>query len=72
MNNKTRSQDTFHINHSKDEQSRWPSLKSLQITNAGEGVKESEPFSTVAGNETNATTLEEGARSSIDHQWPVS
>ena len=31
-------------------QSEWPSLKSLQITNAGEGVEEKEPSHTVAGN----------------------
>ena len=31
-------------------QSEWPSLKSLQIPNAGEGVEEKEPLYTVAGN----------------------
>ena len=29
---------------------RWPSLKSLQITNAGEGVEKSEPSYTVGRN----------------------
>ena len=28
----------------------WPSLKSLQITNAGEGVEKREPSCTVGGN----------------------
>ena len=31
-------------------QSEWPSLKSLQITNAGEGVEKREPSCTVGGN----------------------
>ena len=31
-------------------QSEWPSLKSLQIINAGEGVKKKEPSYTVGGN----------------------
>ena len=31
-------------------QSEWPSSKSLQITNAGKGVKEMEPFYTVGEN----------------------
>ena len=31
-------------------QSGWPSLKSLQITNAGEGVEKREPSYTVGGN----------------------
>ena len=30
--------------------SEWPSLKSLQITNAGEGVEKREPSYTVGGN----------------------
>ena len=29
---------------------RWPSLKSLQITNAGEGVAKREPSYTIGGN----------------------
>ena len=31
-------------------QSKWPSLKSLQITNIGEGVEKREPFYAVFGN----------------------
>ena len=31
-------------------QSEWPWLKSLQITNAGEGVEKREPSYTVGGN----------------------
>ena len=31
-------------------QSEWPSLTSQQITNAGEGVEEREPYCTVGGN----------------------
>ena len=31
-------------------QSGWPSLKSLQTINAGEGVKKREPSCTVSGN----------------------
>ena len=31
-------------------QSEWPSLKSLQITNDGEGVEKMEPSYTVGGN----------------------
>ena len=31
-------------------QSEWPSLKSLQITNAGEGMEKMEPSYTVGGN----------------------
>ena len=31
-------------------QSEWPSLKSLQITNTGEGMEKSEPSYTVSGN----------------------
>ena len=31
-------------------QSEWSSLKSLQITNAGEGMEKMEPFYTVGGN----------------------
>ena len=30
--------------------SEWPSVKSLQITNAGGGVEKREPFDTVGGN----------------------
>ena len=30
--------------------SEWPSVKSLQITNAGEGVEKREPSDTVGGN----------------------
>ena len=30
--------------------SEWPSLKSLQITNAGEGMEKREPSYTVGGN----------------------
>ena len=31
-------------------QSEWPSLKTPQITNAGEGVEKREPFCTHGGN----------------------
>ena len=39
-------------------QSEWPSLKSLQLTNAGEGAKKRQPSCTVGGNEICAATME--------------
>ena len=39
-------------------QSEWPSLKSLQIINASEGVEKREPSYTVGGDEVGAATME--------------
>ena len=38
--------------------SEWPSLKSLQITNAGEGVEKREPSYAVGGNVIGAAAVE--------------
>ena len=37
-------------NYNQNYQSEWPSLKSLQIINAGEGVEKRKPSYTVDGN----------------------
>ena len=41
-----------------DCQSEWPSSKSPQIINAGEGVEKREPSYTVVGMQTNTATME--------------
>ena len=51
-------------------QSEWPSLKSLQIINASEGVEKREPSCTVGGDEVGAATMENNTEVPQNTVWP--